>query len=343
MVQKRKFEDVEEDKDSIENVPASSSSSRQMQGQGENKHSIDSDDEDDDRQAENRFDKMKDDDIEGQEEDTLANDGDIQITPFNLKEEQQEGTFSKDGNFVWSKKDEIKDAWLDNIDWVKVKEKSKEEIEKEENEDEAENTAQEKYNELSNYKLMLELMRPGESVAKTLRRLGGKKGFVSQSQRWKKKKAGVVEDPAEAENKSNMLKLTGLADSILTRSGNMEIYEETYEGILFKIKSEEEKRVGPKTSIPDGTTEDDALDMFADSLDDTSGKNDKDDKSVSVLDDVMWEFKWNEEDTEIHGPHNSQSMLDWQETGYFKDGVLVRKVGTTDFSNSKRIDFELYT
>ena len=29
--------------------------------------------------------------------------------------------FSKDGNFVWNeKKDEIKDAWLDDIDWVKV-------------------------------------------------------------------------------------------------------------------------------------------------------------------------------------------------------------------------------
>jgi hypothetical protein len=28
---------------------------------------------------------------------------------------------SKDGNFVWNdKKEEIKDAWLDDIDWVKV-------------------------------------------------------------------------------------------------------------------------------------------------------------------------------------------------------------------------------
>jgi hypothetical protein len=30
---------------------------------------------------------------EGQEDDTLNFDGDIQITPFNLKEEQQEGSF----------------------------------------------------------------------------------------------------------------------------------------------------------------------------------------------------------------------------------------------------------
>ena len=45
----------------------------------------------------------------------------IKITPFNLKEEQQEGSFSKDGNFVWNKKDEVKDAWLDNVDMQKVR------------------------------------------------------------------------------------------------------------------------------------------------------------------------------------------------------------------------------
>ena len=93
-----------------------------MQGQGDNKHSIDSDDEEDDRQKFDQFDKMAEDDMlmEGQEDDTVAQDGEIKITPFNLKEEQQEGSFSKDGNFVWNKKDEVKDAWLDNVDMQKV-------------------------------------------------------------------------------------------------------------------------------------------------------------------------------------------------------------------------------
>ena len=347
MVQKRKIDDVEKEEVSESNVPSGQTSSRQMQGQGDNKHSIDSDDEEDDRQAEEKFEKMKDDDIEGQEDDTLAADGDIQITPFNLKEEQQEGSFSKDGNFVWNKKDEIKDAWLDDIDWVKVKAKTQADKEQEEHDDEVEDSAHEAYNEMCNYKQMVELMRPGESVAKSLRRLGGNnkgKKFVSQSERWKKKKAGVVDDPTEKENKENMLKLTGLADAILSRSGNMEIYEETYEGILFKIKSEEEKKVGPKTSIPEGVNEDDALDMFADSLDDKSEKvAEETKKSDPVLDEVMWEFKWKADDSELHGPHNSQAMLDWQEEGYFSAGVLVRKVGATDFLDSKRIDFELYT
>ena len=93
-----------------------------MQGQGDNKHSIDSDDEEDDREKFATFDKMAEDNelLEGQEDDTVAQDGEIKITPFNLKEEQQEGSFSKDGNFVWNKKDEVKDAWLDDVDMQKV-------------------------------------------------------------------------------------------------------------------------------------------------------------------------------------------------------------------------------
>ena len=46
---------------------------------------------------------------------------------------------------------------------------------------------------------------------------------MSASERWKKKKAGVAEDPNEAKNKETMLRLTGLDDSILSRSGMMEV------------------------------------------------------------------------------------------------------------------------
>ena len=71
MVVKRKHEELEPEK--VET--AASSSSRLMQGQGDNKHSIDSDDEEDDRKAEERFDKIKEDDIEGQEDETVTLDG----------------------------------------------------------------------------------------------------------------------------------------------------------------------------------------------------------------------------------------------------------------------------
>ena len=57
----------------------------------------------------------------GQEEKTIDFEGETPITPFNMKEEMEDGHFDGDG-FYHFKKDanQIKDAWLDDIDWVKV-------------------------------------------------------------------------------------------------------------------------------------------------------------------------------------------------------------------------------
>ena len=56
----------------------------------------------------------------GQEEGTAGFDGEVQITPFNMKEELDEGHFDTEGNYHWKKEDNIRDNWLENIDWVKV-------------------------------------------------------------------------------------------------------------------------------------------------------------------------------------------------------------------------------
>ena len=51
------------------------------------KHSLDSDEEDNEQISG----KMVDEDIEGQEESTVDFDDGIKVTPFNLKEEMEEG------------------------------------------------------------------------------------------------------------------------------------------------------------------------------------------------------------------------------------------------------------
>jgi CD2 antigen cytoplasmic tail-binding protein 2 len=62
-----------------------------------------------------------------------------------------------------------------------------------------------------------------------------------------------------------------------------------------------------------------------------------------ILTEVMWEFKWDEKSTDIHGPHTTSQMQAWVNEGYFKNSVLVRKCGTDgQFYNSSRVDFELY-
>ena len=47
-----------------------------------------------------------------------SEDGGPVITPFNLREEMAEGSFDKDGHYHFKKEKEIRDNWLDNIDWV---------------------------------------------------------------------------------------------------------------------------------------------------------------------------------------------------------------------------------
>ena len=138
--------------------------------------------------------------------------------------------------------------------------------------------------------------------------------------------------------------------------------------------------MGKKAAIPENVDDDDALDMFADNLDGDAKKMEETkaptkEKEDPILDEVSktriwqilicnchtkvsWEFKWKTDDAELHGPHTSQKMLDWQvgnllfgfvsifsssqESGFFDAGILVRKVGTEEFRDSKRIDFELY-
>lgn len=54
----------------------------------------------------------------GQEGATIDCDEGVPITPFNLDEEMQEGHFDSEGNYFIKKDQEIRDNWLDNIDWV---------------------------------------------------------------------------------------------------------------------------------------------------------------------------------------------------------------------------------
>lgn len=64
---------------------------------------------------------LNDSDIEGGEEGVAKVEDDVKVTPFNMKEELEEGHFDKDGHYHWNKETEAKDNWLDNIDWVKVR------------------------------------------------------------------------------------------------------------------------------------------------------------------------------------------------------------------------------
>ena len=206
--------------------------------------------------------------------------------------------------------------------------------------DKEEDEAEAAYSENETYNEILKLMKPEETVAKAIRRLSGasaggsgQQRIMQQKQRkiqqkLKKGQALTKDEEALSASRADMTKLTGLADAVLSRSGNMEIYEETYEKISYRLQQ----------------SEDDALDMLGDELDGKPAEIEANKaEALDVNDEVQWEFRWeNTDSAEIHGPHNSSEMLKWQESGFFSKGVYVRKIGAKDFTDGKRVDFDLY-
>ncbi|XP_068626579.1 CD2 antigen cytoplasmic tail-binding protein 2 homolog [Battus philenor] len=304
------------------------------------KHSLDSDEEDSGAEEE-KNNVLNADDIEGEEEGIAGMEGEITITPFNMKEELEEGHFDTQGHYHWKKEKEVRDGWLDNIDWVKVKGRpeDKYKVHKDDNEDLNEDSESENgdieanVNIIDNYKEILNHMKPKETIAKTIQRLGAN-SKISSAERWKRKKAGIVDEGSKI-----VTRITELANQILTKIGNMDIYQETYEKIGSIILKDANKK------------KDAELDMYADDFDqkekqcmDNKTTAPDDDKDSDEPEVVKWEFKWNQDDdAEISGPHSTEQMQKWSSEGYFKTGVWVRRHGKdTQFYNSNRMDFELY-
>lgn len=303
------------------------------------KHSLDSDEEDSGAEEE-RNNVLDADDIEGEEDGAGGMDNEITITPFNMKEELQEGHFDTQGHYHWKKEKEIRDSWLDNIDWVKVtgrpedkykvhKERDNKGLGDESSSDEDENESQ--FNLIDNYKRILKHMQPGETIGKSLQRLGAN-SKVSSAERWRRKKAGIVDEGGKI-----VTEVTELANQILTKTGNMDIYQETYNKVLSIVN---------KSNKNDG-----ALDMYADDFDVKEqinmGKGHGSTSEVTDEDEskgLKWEFKWSQDDSaEITGPHTTEQMHKWATEGHFKTGVWVRKHGEdSQFYSSNRMDFELY-
>ncbi|XP_025089659.1 CD2 antigen cytoplasmic tail-binding protein 2-like [Pomacea canaliculata] len=340
------------------------------------KHTLDSDEEDDDG---DKYDILKEDDIEGQEEKTIDFDEDIQITPFNMREELEEGHFDKDGTFIFDKsKNVVKDSWIDNIDWVRVKESER--IKAQQRAAAAEEDSKEELppvDKVAIFSQMLEILKPQESVAKALRRLSKSKGKpLSTAQRWKAKrqKMSAAEKEAgetakEEEDQQTMLRLTEMADT-LVQDGMMEIYEATREKVAHMLKQEQESKGKVSIKVPRKISDDDALDMFGENFDKQeaeklSGKNsvgneekepeeeqkgacsdslqDSGDENKDA-DEVRWEYKLkNTETAELFGPYSTSQMVMWQEEGKFTSGAFCRRAGSgSQFYSLARIEFDLY-
>ncbi|KAI9099822.1 hypothetical protein DFS34DRAFT_648769 [Phlyctochytrium arcticum] len=180
---------------------------------------------------------LKSSEIEGQELETdfgADADGEIKITPFNMKEELQDGNFDESGHYI-RKRDELSmhDKWLQNL--------STEEIAKAK---QAQDRHREKLNMMNAdsmdsqspaelWQKILGILESKETLPKAMRRLAGPK----KGKRQQRKKTGVVvpqeQSPAEKQaevNKEALNALTECAD-ILMGQGSVDIYDMTKEQI----------------------------------------------------------------------------------------------------------------
>jgi CD2 antigen cytoplasmic tail-binding protein 2 len=170
---------------------------------------------------------------------------------------------------------------------------------------------------------ILALIKPGETIQRAIQRLGKSSKKYKIATLSKAKKAELPSDVLE--ERDQMLDLTSIANDLLL-SGDMNVYEKTYEQLAHLLKE------GQKAN---------SMDMFSEDNVEVSK-----DKATDEANDVTWEFKWeNKDDAQIFGPNTNEQMKKWVGEGYFESGVWVRQIGKSDsqFYTSKRIDFDLYS
>lgn len=243
----------------------------------------------------------------GQEAKTKDFDDEIKLTPFNMKDELDDGNFDTDGFYHWkSNKDDLKDAWLDNIEWANVntfknkyslqenvEEEDSETEEKVESDSESDNPKDDETVQFELFKKIVTHLKPGETVLKAIKRLGDSsklcvdnksKVGLSASQRWCKKKAPVQQknktaDPEQAKaDRESLDLLSGYANHFIDK-GFYDIYEETYEKLNYRITNQE------KSKAPD------PFDMFADDIEDVAAST-SGNKSNLVEDSIVkWVYK----------------------------------------------------
>ncbi|GLT62587.1 hypothetical protein SLA2020_352100 [Shorea laevis] len=107
--------------------------------------------------------------VDYKDNENFVEDG-IQIEPFNLNKEREEGYFDADGNFVeYVNDNEIKDAWLDSVD-VEPKYAGKG-YTATNDEDVVDDLSSEDIGKMK--RRITDLLEPGETVLQALRRLKG--------------------------------------------------------------------------------------------------------------------------------------------------------------------------
>lgn len=234
------------------------------------------------------------------------------LDAFNMKNEQEEGRFDAQGNFVRkaADPDAVHDSWLEGVSKKDMK-KAKEAADKRDEERRQRGLEDDAVATSDILKTLIPYLERGESVLEALARLG--KGRQKKKPKWQKNRRkgedamdvdteNAQEDPAETRRRQAVEAVTGAADQLLTR-GQTDIYDQEREMLMRQYSRDTgEAWVDPPR--------DDSVD---------------DDKRESK----QWEYRWidGRDGGVVNGPYDGAMMLQWNEAGYFGEGVEFREIG----------------
>ncbi|KAK3806388.1 MAG: hypothetical protein J3Q66DRAFT_270159, partial [Benniella sp.] len=184
------------------------------------------------------------------DEDEFDSDGNPKIEAFNMKEELEEGgEIDEAGNFIRKlDPDRFHDSWLEGISRkdIQAARQAHERKAKQALAEEREARAN-AMSETDIYVELVNVMKPAETVIGALQRLGGEKKAGAKTKNKKKswqKNAMDQEDHGstaapkseeETQRRKTIEKLTDLSDKMMAM-GHFEIYEESYEQIIRKLR-----------------------------------------------------------------------------------------------------------
>ncbi|KAF9877744.1 Lin1 family protein [Colletotrichum karsti] len=240
------------------------------------------------------------------------------VEAFNMKEEQEEGRFDEDGNYIRKAVDPnaVHDKWLEGLSKKDMK-KAAEAHEK--REAEARRLRMENDDILTTdlLKALILRLERGETPLEALARLAKGQPKQKKIPKWKLKKMNKGADeamdvdhekemtPEQVKRKEAIEAITDAADKLLSRD-RVEIYDEEREMLVREWQRETgEEWVEPKEEA---------------TAEDASTK--------------MWEFRWTDgrDGADKQGPFDGPTMKAWQDAGYFGEGVEFRSVGEDGWS-----------
>lgn len=249
------------------------------------------------------------------------------LDAFNMKNEQEEGRFDAQGNFVRkaADPDAVHDSWLDGVSKKDMK-KAKEAADKRDEERRQKRIEDDSVLTSDVLKTLIPYLERGETVLEALARLGrGKEKKKPKWQQNKNKRKGEdamdvdagkqPEDSAEIRRREAVEAITGAADQLLTRGQN-EIYDAERELLMRQYSRE--------------TGED-----WVDAPKDEEASDNVD----GLRSTKQWEYRWTDarDGGQANGPYDGSMMLTWNDAGYFGDGVEFREVGKEGWN--RLVDF----